>query len=78
MNIPLMKLRIDKRMTQDEFGKYIGGYEGHTIMRIEKGISAGKLDFWKKVQEKFNIPDEQMWHYQLGIVKEDQEGKWNR
>ncbi len=66
-NMPLYKLRESHKMSQEDFGKYLGGWTGHTVMRIENGCSGGRLDFWMAVQKAFKIPDADMWSLQLGI-----------
>ena len=66
-NMPLYHLREKTNLTQEEFGKLIGGYNGNTIMRIENGISGGKLNFWQALQKHFQIPDELMWAYMNGV-----------
>lgn len=65
-NIPLIELRDRLGLTQKQMGEKIGGYNRITIFNIEHGISGGKLDFWMSFQKTFDIPDEQMWAYQLG------------
>lgn len=66
-NMPLYNLRKLSGLTQDQFGRMLGGYNGHTVMRIETGRSGGKLDFWRAVQREFNIPSEQMWELMNGV-----------
>lgn len=60
-NKSLYDLRGMRGWTQGKMGKECGGYNANTIMRIENGISGGKLDFWQAVQKRFNISDEDMW-----------------
>ena len=72
-NRPLYTLRHQLGLSQDAFGKLMGGYNGHTVNRIELGQSYGKLDFWIAVQQYFNIPDDQMWAYQLGTAEVNKE-----
>lgn len=70
-NKPLYDLRIKQGWSQKKMGEAIGGYEGHTIMRIENGISGGKLDFWRALQKRFDIPDDQMWALMNGKEAEE-------
>lgn len=72
-NKALYSLRQQTGLSQDAFGRLMGGYNGHTVNRIELGQSYGKLDFWIHIQQYFNIPDDQMWAYQTGthIICED-------
>ncbi len=65
-NVPLYELRAKNNWTQAQMGKECGGYNDHTIMRVENGISGGKLDFWQAVQKRFNIPNEEMWSLMNG------------
>lgn len=68
-NRPLYDLREKMNWTQLQMGEALG-YNDHTIMRVENGISGGKLDFWRSVQKRFNIPDEAMW----SLINGDKEG----
>ena len=58
-------LRKRAGMTYDELSKKIG-YHRETLWRIECGVSGGKLDFWRAVQDTFNIPDVDMWRVMNG------------
>jgi hypothetical protein len=51
-------------------GKECGGYNAYTIMRVENGISGGKLDFWQSIQKRFNISNEDMWLLMNGEIIE--------
>lgn len=65
-NRPLYELRESLGWTQKQMGEAVGYFNNHTIMRVENGISGGKLDFWQAVQKRFNIPDEAMWSLMNG------------
>lgn len=69
-NIPFYQLRKSREMTQKEFGDLLG-VSDHTIMQIENCRMSGKLDFWRKVQDEFDIPDDKMWAYINGICTLD-------
>ena len=60
-NKSLYDLRAMNNWSQEQMGKECGGYNAHTIMRVENGISGGKLDFWQSVQKRFGISSEDMW-----------------
>lgn len=60
-NKSLYDLRGMRGWTQGKMGKECGGYNANTIMRIENGISGGKLDFWQAIQKRFNISGADMW-----------------
>lgn len=66
-NMPLYQLRESTGLSQEAFGRKMAGYNAHTVMRIENGISGGKLDFWTAVQDYFDIPNERMWELMNGI-----------
>lgn len=65
-NRSLYELRESRGWTQKQMGEAIGYFNNHTVMRVENGISGGKLDFWQAVQKAFNIPDEAMWSLMNG------------
>ena len=71
-NKPFYDLRRKNNMSQKQMGEAVGGYDAHTIMRIENGISGGKLDFWMALQKAFDIPDEQMWSLMIGKEAENE------
>ena len=67
-NKSLYDLRDMHGWTQEEMGRECGGYNAHTIMRVENGISGGKLNFWQAVQTRFNISNEDMWLLMNGEI----------
>jgi DNA-binding XRE family transcriptional regulator len=69
-NKSLYDLRAMRNWSQEQMGKECGGYNAHTIMRVENGISGGKLDFWQSIQKRFNISNEDMWLLMNGEVIE--------
>lgn len=71
-NKPFYDLRMEKNMNQAQMGEAIGGYNAHTIMRIENGLAGGKLDFWMSLQKTFDIPDDQMWALMIGKEEENE------
>jgi DNA-binding XRE family transcriptional regulator len=56
----LYVFRCDKKLTQEEMAKCCGVSRA-TYIFIEKGKRGGSAEFWKKLQEVFNIPDERMY-----------------
>lgn len=67
-NKSLYDLRGMRGWTQAKMGKECGGYNDHTIMRVENGISGGKLNFWQGIQKRFNISNEDMWLLMNGEI----------
>ena len=52
--------RIRQNMTQLEFASYIDcERSGYSL--IENGLRHPSVDFFYKLQEAFNVPDEEMW-----------------
>lgn len=68
-NRPLYELRMSRNWTQRQMAIACGGYDAHTVNRVERGISYGNIYFWIAVKEEFNIDAEDMWLLQTGNPK---------
>lgn len=66
-NNTFYELRKTNGYSQTELGRALGGYHKQTISNVESGLSAGKLDFWRRFQKLFNIPDADMWALINGV-----------
>lgn len=56
----LKVLRVQEGKTQEELAELLG-VSTVTYCLIERGQRRGSPDFWKRVQEHFNIKDADMW-----------------
>lgn len=56
----LKDFRLKQRMSQEEFAKAIG-YSRVMYQQVESGVRDGTLDFWNAIQERFVLPDGEMW-----------------
>lgn len=56
----LKDFRLMQRMSQDDFAKAIG-YSRVMYQQVENGVREGTFDFWNAIQQRFNIPDSDMW-----------------
>lgn len=56
----LKDFRLKQRMSQEEFAKSIG-YSRVMYQQVESGVRDGTLDFWNAIQERFVLPDAEMW-----------------
>ena len=65
-NYPLYYLRKERSLTQRKAAKELGVRTVDPFMRVGRGIGWGQIDFWKEVQEKWNIPAEKMWYLIMG------------
>lgn len=59
-NYAFYRLRADRCWSQEELATRLG-YTRQYIAQVENGSSYGKTEFWKDVQNYFNIPDDKMW-----------------
>ncbi len=57
-------LRVDKNMTQEEFGALLG-VTSQYISLIEAGKANGSYKFWNRFKETFNIPNEEIESYRI-------------
>jgi transcriptional regulator with XRE-family HTH domain len=64
-NVELFLLRKNRKWTQAQMGSALG-YSKSAIHKVETGLSEGTLEFWRRVQREFNIPDSEMWGLQNG------------
>ena len=69
-NVPFFLLRKDRNLTQQEMTELLGYKSRGVVHKVETGVNEGTLDFWRRVQKEFNIPDEQMWALQNGEMYE--------
>ena len=56
----LKDFRLKMRMTQSEMADAIG-YSRVMYQQVESGVRDGTLDFWTAIQERFALPDAEMW-----------------
>lgn len=66
IRLKLKLLRVSQNMNQELFSSKIG-ISRPMYALIEKGERDGSLSFWLKLQEAFNIPDEDM----FGLMKKE-------
>lgn len=66
-NIKLKVLRTIKNLSIDETAALLEVTPSQ-YKNIENGRSLGSVTLWKRFQNEFKIPDEEMWKY---IVKGD-------
>ncbi|GEM_PF-7072950 len=66
-NLRLFNLRKEKGWTQKEAAKEYG-IPINVYQRIEQGKFSGKIENWEKIQEVYDIPDEEMWKVIKGKV----------
>lgn len=60
MRSELRVMRIRKKLTQKEFAEKVGmSFQNYS--KIELGRVDGTFKFWNKLQEVFEIPDEEMY-----------------
>ncbi len=57
--INLKLFRIEHELTQEDMAQRCG-LDRSSYSLIEAGQREGRLKFWRKLQETFNIPDENM------------------
>lgn len=60
MRTNLKVLRVREGLTQEEMSEKLG-ISRVTYSFIERGERQGNYEFWKRVQETFNIPDKRMY-----------------
>lgn len=65
-NYPLYSLREQRGISQRKASKQLGLKCVDTYMRIERGIGWGQMEFWREVQDKWNVPAEKMWYLITG------------
>lgn len=70
MNIELKIKRVQKQMTQNEVAKELG-ITTPAYSYVESGKRKGSMEMWLKLQEIFEIADEDMWK----IVKHNVKGE---
>lgn len=59
-NLPFYKLRADRNWSQGDMAVRLGCARQY-IAQIENGAAFGTINFWKKIQNMFHIPDSDMW-----------------
>lgn len=59
-NLKLFMLRKERGWDQITAANAIGVHV-NAYAKIEQGKSRGKVDVWNKIQQVYNIPDEEMW-----------------
>lgn len=59
-NLRLFNLRKQKNLTQIQAAEQLG-IPINVYQRIEQGKNKGKIDAWDKIQDFYEIPDEEMW-----------------
>lgn len=59
----LKLLRLTAELNQAEMAERCGVSKS-TYCMIEKGSYRGSIDFWKKVQQVFDLDGEQIWQMQ--------------
>ena len=64
--IELKKFRVGLQLTQQEVANRLNVSRA-TYIAIENGDRNGTLDFWRKLQTEFAIPDAEIW----GLQKQD-------
>ena len=57
----LKLLRVANNLTQEEIAERIGGISRRMYADIELGKRKGSRSFWERLQQEFNIPDNEMW-----------------
>ena len=67
MRTNLKVLRVKQNLTQEEASAAIG-CSRQAYASIESGMRKGTISFWAKVQNAFNVPDEEMW----GMIRDEQ------
>lgn len=60
MRLNLKLFRTKQKLTQSEMAKKMGVNRG-MYAQVEKGSRSCTPTFLKKLQDAFNIPDEEMW-----------------
>lgn len=65
MNVRLFTLRKSHKIRQDILSKELG-FGMNYIADVETERRDGSIKFWKAVQNRFNIPDSEMWKLILG------------
>ena len=60
MRTNLKILRVKHQLTQKEIADKVGvSYATYNL--IEQGKRKGSTEFWKRIQERFNLTDAEMW-----------------
>lgn len=59
-NLRLFNLRHERNLTQIEAAEKLG-IPIVVYQRIEQGKAEGKVSNWDRIQEFYEIPDEEMW-----------------
>lgn len=59
-NLRLFNLRKKKNLTQVQAAQQ-AGIPINVYQRIEEGKNKGKIDTWDRIQEFYEVPDEEMW-----------------
>lgn len=59
-NLRLFNLRKKKNLTQVQAAQR-AGIPINVYQRIEEGKNKGKIDTWDRIQEFYEVPDEEMW-----------------
>lgn len=68
MRVNLKVLRVSKNMSQSEIAKKLGVTITYYAY-IERGLRDGSHEFWNKLKETFNIPENEMW----SLMKKEEE-----
>lgn len=61
MNKKLKGLRLSNLLSQEELAKKVK-VSIVTYNKIEQGKISGSIRFWKRIQNEFNINDNDMWN----------------
>ena len=66
--IKLASFRLQHGLTQEQMAQKVGLTRANYSM-IECGARHGSFEFWKRLQDAFNISDSDMW----GLMNEEQQ-----
>lgn len=60
MNKSLKVMRARRGLTQEQMAERMG-WSRQYYAKAENGKSIGSIRFWQRLQEAFDVPDEEMW-----------------
>lgn len=72
MRMKLKLLRVANNMTQGDIAR-LCGVSVLVYRDIEKGRADGKVEFWRKLQELFDLPSADVWGMMNDNQKQDGE-----